>query len=130
MPRYCELLLLELLLCTALLRVNFLFWTCRIRNPDIPRAVRFRAARGGAAVGIWSTEIRSRSFNVLDKRASQPASRQLVHAVVGEQCAVAEEAEQQSGGAGRSTGPFPADLIQGPLQRKVPERLGRGRGAA
>ena len=77
---------------------------------------RFRFA---TSVGIWSTEIRSQSFNVPDKRANQPASRQVVHAVVGEQCAVAEEAEQQSGGAGRSTGPFPADLTQGPLQRKL-----------
>ena len=81
-------------------------------------------------VGIWSTEIRSQSFDVPDKRASQPASRQVVHAVVGEQCVVAEEAEQHSWGAGRSTGPFPADLTQGLLQRKGPERLGRGRGAA
>ena len=75
--------------------------------------------------GAQKSEVR-----VPDKRANHPASRQVVHAVVGEQCAVAEEAEQQSGGAGRSTGPFPADLTQGPLQRKGPERLGRGRGAA
>ena len=64
--------------------------------------------------GAQKSEVR---VNVHDKRASQPASKQVVHAVVGEQCAVAEEAEQQSGGAGRNTGPFPAELTQGPLQR-------------
>ena len=69
-------------------------------------------------------------FNVPVKRATQPASRLVFHAVVEEQCAVAEEAEQQSGGAGRSNGPFPADLTPGPLQRKGPERFGRGRGSA
>ena len=64
--------------------------------------------------GAQKSEVK---INVPDKPASQPASRQVVHAVVRKQCAVAEGAEQQSGGAGRSTGPYPADLIQGPLQR-------------
>ena len=45
----------------------------------------------------------------------------------GQSC-VGAEAEQQSWGSGVSTGPFPADLNQGPCSVRGPERLGRGRG--
>ena len=65
-------------------------------------------------------------FNVPNKRASQPASREIVHAVVGAKLCWCEGRAAGLGVWGQS-GPFPADLTQGPCSVRDPERLGRGR---